>query len=109
MAIPVLSPEAYIRYTEILGIKQPRIEMHRLGALPQLFADQFGWEEMTAVVADVHNALPPEVRADTAILGRTMAKPARSTCSARNTVCHPLSVDTRVTSCGVRAIMPAPA
>jgi hypothetical protein len=70
MAIPVLSPEAYIHYTEILGIKQPRIEMHRLGPLPQLFADQFGWEEMTAVVAKVYNALPPEVRADTAIFGQ---------------------------------------
>ena len=70
MTLPVLSPEQYIRYTEILGISQPRIEMHRLGPLPQLFADQFGWEEMTAAVAGVYNALPPEVRAETAIFGQ---------------------------------------
>ena len=50
-----------------LHIGQPRIENHRLGPLPQLFADQFGWEEMAATVAGVYNSLPPDVRAKTAI------------------------------------------
>ena len=70
LAIPVLSPEQYIRYTKALHIEQPRIENHQLGPLPQLFADQFGWEEMTQVVARIYNALPPEVRAETAIYGQ---------------------------------------
>jgi len=60
----------YIRYTKALHLQPPRLETHRLGPLPQLFADQFGWEEMTATVARVYNSLPPEVRAKTAIFGQ---------------------------------------
>ena len=41
-AIPVLPPEAYIRYAKALHIGQPAIERHKLGPLPQIFADQFG-------------------------------------------------------------------
>ncbi|HTS26844.1 MAG TPA: glycosyltransferase family 39 protein [Bryobacteraceae bacterium] len=70
IAIPVLPPETYIRYTKALHIDQPRVETHRLGPLPQLFADQFGWEEMVATVAGVFNGLPPEVRPRTAIFAR---------------------------------------
>jgi len=70
LSVPVLSPESYIRYTKTLHLQPPRIETHRLGPLPQLFADQFGWEEMTATVARVYNSLPPEVRAQTAIFGQ---------------------------------------
>jgi len=70
LAVPVLPPEMYIRYTQALHLEPPRIETHRLGPLPQLYADQFGWEEMTATVARFYNSLPPEVRAKTAIFGR---------------------------------------
>ena len=71
LAIPVLPPETYIRYTKAIGLEQPRIENHRLGPLPQIFADQFGWEEMAAAVARVYNSLPPEVRSRTAIFAQT--------------------------------------
>jgi hypothetical protein len=70
IAIPVLPPETYIRYTQVLHLNQPRLEMHRLGPLPQIFADQFGWEEMAATVARVYNSLPPDVRPKTAIFGQ---------------------------------------
>jgi Dolichyl-phosphate-mannose-protein mannosyltransferase len=70
LAIPVLPPEAYVRYTKTLHFQPPAIETHRLGPLPQLYADQFGWEEMTAAVARVYNSLPPEVRGKTAIFGQ---------------------------------------
>lgn len=70
LAVPVLPPEMYIRYTKALHLQPPRIETHRLGPLPQLYADQFGWEEMVATVAGVYNSLPPDVRAKTAIFGR---------------------------------------
>jgi 4-amino-4-deoxy-L-arabinose transferase-like glycosyltransferase len=70
LAIPVLPPETYIRYTTALHLKQPRIENHALGPLPQIFADQFGWKEMTAVVAHAYDSLPPDVRAQTAIFGQ---------------------------------------
>ena len=70
LAIPVLPPETYIRYTKALHLEQPRIETHRLGPLPQLFADQFGWQEMAETVARVYSGLPPDVRAKTAIFGQ---------------------------------------
>jgi 4-amino-4-deoxy-L-arabinose transferase-like glycosyltransferase len=68
--LPLLSPEMYIRYAAATHLQQPRIENHKLGPLPQLFADQFGWQEMTATVAGVYNNLPPQVRARTAIFGQ---------------------------------------
>ncbi|HEY3827044.1 MAG TPA: glycosyltransferase family 39 protein [Bryobacteraceae bacterium] len=71
LAIPVLPPETYIRYTGALHLAPPAVETHRLGPLPQLFADQFGWEEMTAAVAGVYNSLPEPIRKKTAIFGQT--------------------------------------
>jgi len=69
-AIPVLPVESYIRYSEWMHFQPPRIETHTLGPLPQLYADQFGWEEMVVTVANVYNNLPPPVRAKTAIFGQ---------------------------------------
>ena len=69
-AAPVLPVETYIRYAKALHMQQPAIETHQLGPLPQLYADQFGWEEMAAEVARIYNGLPPEVRARTAIFGQ---------------------------------------
>jgi hypothetical protein len=66
-AIPILPPEMFIRYANMMHFNQPRIENFKLGPLPQLFADRFGWPEMTAVVAGVYNNLPPETRSQTAI------------------------------------------
>jgi 4-amino-4-deoxy-L-arabinose transferase-like glycosyltransferase len=71
IVLPVLPPETYIRYVKAMHYEQPRIETHRLGPLPQIYADQFGWSEMVAVVARAYNALAPDVRAKTAIFART--------------------------------------
>jgi hypothetical protein len=68
--IPLLPPETYIRYAAATHLQQPRIENHKLGPLPQLFADQFGWQEMAATVAGVYNGLPADVRARTGIFGQ---------------------------------------
>lgn len=70
LAIPVLPPETWIRYTKALHFAPPPIENHQLGPLPQIFADQFGWQEMAATVARVYNGLPGQVRAKTAIFGQ---------------------------------------
>jgi hypothetical protein len=74
--IPLLPPETYIRYAAATHLQQPRIETHRLGPLPQLFADQFGWQEMAATVAGVYNSLPPEIRPKTAIYGQSYGQAA---------------------------------
>jgi len=68
-AMPVLSPETYVRYTRALHIGQPRIENRAASALPQFFADRFGWPEMAAAVARAYRSLPPEERKRTAIFG----------------------------------------
>jgi hypothetical protein len=70
LAMPLLPPETYIRYTKALHFEAPAIETHKLGPLPQTFADRFGWEEMTATVAGVYNNLPAEVRPRTAIFAQ---------------------------------------
>ena len=68
--IPLLPPETYIRYAAATHLQQPRIENHQLGPLPQLFADQFGWQEMAETVAGVYRSLPDDVRARTGIYGQ---------------------------------------
>lgn len=70
MWVPILSPEVYQRYRDVVGFDQVRIENHRLGPLPQLFADRFGWPEMARVVADAYHALPPQDRARCGIFGQ---------------------------------------
>ena len=67
--VPVLPPAAYFRYVEMTHLAQPQFEHRRTTSMPQLFADRFGWPEMTATVARVYNSLPPDVRAKTAIFG----------------------------------------
>jgi len=68
--LPLLPPETYIRYVAATHLQPPPIENARLGPLPQLFADQFGWEDMAAAVARVYHSLPAEIRARTAIFGQ---------------------------------------
>jgi MFS family permease len=75
-ATPLLPPETYIRYARALHFDQPAIETHKLGPLPQFFADRFGWREMTATVAGVYNSLPPDVRSQTAIFGQNYGEAA---------------------------------
>ena len=61
--LPVLSPEAYVRYAGFLGAQPPREERHAPGELPQHFADMFGWEELVGAVARVFAELSPEEQA----------------------------------------------
>ena len=68
VVLPVLPVDTYLRYQEHLPFAVPRSERSHMGAaLPQHYADEFGWEEMVAAVARVYNSLPPEERAKTAI------------------------------------------
>ncbi len=70
MFLPMLPPEALIRYQNALGMAPPQIETHRQGPLPQLMADRFGWPEMAAEVARIYRSLPPEDRAKAAIFSQ---------------------------------------
>jgi hypothetical protein len=70
LVVPLLPPATLIRYSQAIGLSQPRIETHRLGPLPQLMADRFGWREMAQEVARIYHALPPAERAKAAIFGQ---------------------------------------
>jgi hypothetical protein len=70
LALPLLPPQTYVKYSQAIGIDQPRIENHTLGLLPQLFADRFGWPEMAAATAEVYHSLPPAEQAMTFIFGQ---------------------------------------
>jgi hypothetical protein len=69
-AKPILPVETFIAYEEALHITPPRTETHRLGKLPQQYADMFGWPEMAATVAGVYNKLSPEDKSRCAIFGQ---------------------------------------
>ncbi len=68
LMLPILSPEQYIAYAAKLGFKPARQEVNHQSLLPQYFADQFGWPELVAQVAELYNSLPPNQRAVTGIL-----------------------------------------
>jgi Dolichyl-phosphate-mannose-protein mannosyltransferase len=68
--VPLLPPATLVRYSSAIGMSQPRLENHRLGPLPQLMADRFGWQEMAAEVARIYHALPAADRAKAAIFGQ---------------------------------------
>src|SRR6266446_7516224 len=61
MAIPVLSPETYIRYSQRLHFAPPPIETDKLGPLPQFYADMVGWGEVAGEAAHLYHSFPPEV------------------------------------------------
>jgi len=66
-ALPILSVKNYIAYSNTLGVKPSAGERHELGALPQFFADRYGWKEMVETVAKVYNALSKEEQSRCAI------------------------------------------
>ena len=70
LALPILPVETFIAYSQRLGLAPPATETHRLGKLPQHYADMHGWPEMAATVARVYNNLTPEEKARCAIFGQ---------------------------------------
>ncbi|RJP64550.1 MAG: phospholipid carrier-dependent glycosyltransferase [Ignavibacteriales bacterium] len=71
MAMPVLAPETFVKYTQSLGITLGGEEMDRnQNKLGQHYADMFGWKEMADSVAKVYWSLPKEERMKCAIFGQ---------------------------------------
>jgi len=68
-ALPVLEPATFPGYAAALGAKPSPDEKHKMGPLPQFFADQFGWEAMARKVADAYLHLPPEEQRVAALYG----------------------------------------
>jgi len=58
VVLPILSPEKLPAYMRAIHFEVPRTETSHTAALPQLYADQFGWEEMVRSVARIYASLP---------------------------------------------------
>lgn len=69
LTLPILPVEAFIRYQRVVGLTPSTGERLQAGALPQYYADMFGWPEMAAKVAAVYRALPPQDRARAVFFG----------------------------------------
>jgi len=67
---PMLTVKQYLEYATFWHYEPPRLETHRMGPLPQIYADQFGWKEMAQVVADAYHRLPAEEQQKCAIFGQ---------------------------------------
>jgi Dolichyl-phosphate-mannose-protein mannosyltransferase len=71
VVIPVFSVDNFISYMNKLPFKVPRSEhSHESALLPQHYADQFGWEEMTAMTAQAWSRVPPEEKSDCGIFAQ---------------------------------------
>ena len=68
LAIPVLSPDNFISYSQFLGISEVPTERHERAALPQYFADRFGWRELAQEFAEIYNGLPEGEREKCAVI-----------------------------------------
>jgi len=78
LAIPILPVRTYIAYAHAIGMG-PSVaasEHHKMGVLPQHFADMFGWPEMAAKVAKVYWSLPPADRAKAVFYGNNYGEAA---------------------------------
>ena len=67
MGVPVLAPEAFIDYSAMIGLGEIKTERHEQVALPQYFADRFGWRELAEATVAVYNSLTPEEQRKCAI------------------------------------------
>jgi hypothetical protein len=71
VTVPVLSPDKFLAYTKTLPFKLPVTEhSHTRAALPQWYADQFGWQEIVDETAVAWNRLSPAERADCGIFAQ---------------------------------------
>jgi hypothetical protein len=70
MAVPVLPVDTFLAYQRLLGLSPPQMERNPRGALPQVFADMFGWTELVDAVARAYERLPTDQRARAVVLVR---------------------------------------
>jgi hypothetical protein len=65
VTVPMLSPDKFLAYAKHLPMKLPVMEHdHARAALPQWYADQFGWQEIVDETAVAWNRLSPDERKD---------------------------------------------
>jgi Dolichyl-phosphate-mannose-protein mannosyltransferase len=66
---PILPVDTFLRYSRLFPYANSvKTERDATTALPQLYADMFGWENMATQIAHVYHALPQSEQASCAIL-----------------------------------------
>jgi len=71
VVVPILSPDRFLSYVKYLPVKLPVNEhSHARAALPQWYADQFGYREIADAAGAAWNGIPPEERADCGIFAQ---------------------------------------
>ena len=71
VTVPIFSPDHFLAYVKGLPFKLPVMEhQHEGAALPQWYADQFGWQEIVDETALAWSQLPPAERPDCAIFAQ---------------------------------------
>jgi hypothetical protein len=68
LAMPMLPVDAAVRYTRFWDVQAIHVENVPENALPQLFADMFGWQEQVRAMASIYEALPEPERAQAVVL-----------------------------------------
>jgi hypothetical protein len=76
MTLPILPVDAFVRYEKAIGFMPSTGEHQKLAALPQYYADMFGWQEMAQKVAAVYWSLPPGDRARAVFYGENYGEAA---------------------------------
>lgn len=72
--VPVLSPEAFLRYQTKLPFKlQPDEKSMLQEPMPHYYSGCFGWQDLVRAVAEAYNNVPAQDRADTAIYAQDFA------------------------------------
>jgi hypothetical protein len=74
--LPVLPPATLAAYLQWLGLIPTTGEKMDLGALPQYFADMFGWQQMADAVGRAWRTLPPTDQAQAVFIGRNYGEAA---------------------------------
>jgi hypothetical protein len=62
IVLPILSVEKTQVYLKALDMQDYAAERNAIGALPQHFADMFGWEEIVALYGEIFDKLGPDDR-----------------------------------------------
>jgi hypothetical protein len=75
-AVPVLPVDDFIQYSRRLGVTPRQEERSSLGALPQYYADMFGWEEMVDIVEIGYRQLPADEQPGCLIYARNYGEAA---------------------------------
>src|SRR5215472_10245570 len=71
ITVPVFTPDQFLAYTRTLPVKLPiNQHSHARAALPQWYADQFGWKEIADQPAGAWNRIAAAERADCGIFAQ---------------------------------------